>query len=149
MSDRVRELGESISASLGNTPAGAVLLQDARELAQAVDEFHQALRSAPDVLRRRQLYSGVDASWHHLLGQLGRTGASSPSVDAAAKRVREADAQLHKALGLNAYPAVYYGDRASPGGMREIKRLARSLVDRAERCWRWCAPTCGGRSVLG
>ncbi len=132
LSDRVRELGDSISASLGNTPGGAVLLQDARELAQAVDEFHQALRSNPDALRRRQLYSGVDSSWHHLLGQLGRPGASSPAVDAAAKRVGEADAQLHKALGLNAYPAVYYGGTASPGGMREIQRLARSLVDRAE-----------------
>ena len=53
-------------------------------------------------------------------------------MDAAAKRVAEADTQLHKALGLNPYPAVYYGDRASPGGMREIQRLARSLVDRAE-----------------
>jgi hypothetical protein len=132
MSERVRELGESISATLGNTPAGAVLLRDARELAQAVDEFHQALRSNLDALRRRQLYSGVDASWHHLLGRLGRTGVSAPAVDAAAKRVAEADAQLHQALGLNAYPAIYYGERASPGGMREIQRLARSLVDRAE-----------------
>src|SRR5262249_7464653 len=40
--------------------------------------------------------------------------------------------QLHKALGLNPYPAVYYGDRASPGGMREIQRQAHALVDRAE-----------------
>src|SRR5262249_30616010 len=30
------------------------------------------------------------------------------------------------------YPAMYYGDRASPGGMREVQRLARALVDRAE-----------------
>ena len=45
LSDRVRELGDRVSANLGNTPAGAVLLQDARELTQAVDEFRQALRS--------------------------------------------------------------------------------------------------------
>jgi hypothetical protein len=132
LSDRVRELGDRISANPGSTPAGAVLLQDARELTQAVDEFQQALRSAPDALRRRQLFSGVDSSWHHLSGQLGRNGAPSPAVDAAAKRVGEVEAQLHKALGLNAYPAVYYGDRASPGGTREIQRLARTLVDRAE-----------------
>ncbi len=132
MSDRVRELGDLVASKMGKTPAGAVVLQDARELVTAIDEFRQALPGAPDGLRRRQLFSGVDSSWHHLYGQVGRAGALSPEVDAAAKRVSEVDAQLHKVLGLNAFPAVFYGDRASPGGMREIQRVARALVDRAE-----------------
>jgi hypothetical protein len=132
LADRVRELGDAIAADLGKTPAGQVLLQDARELEQAVTEFSRGLRGTPDVVRRRQLYSGMDASWHHLRAQLGRAGASSPAVDAAAGRVAEADAQLHKVLGLNAYPAIYYGDRVSPGSTGEIQRLARALVDRAE-----------------
>jgi hypothetical protein len=132
LSDRVRELGDAISADLGKTPAGAVLLQDTRELGLTVDEFFQALPGTPDGLRRRQLYSGVDSGWHHLRGQLGRAGTTSPGVDAAVKRMGEADNALHRVLGLNPYPAVYYGDRASPGGMREVQRLARALVDRAE-----------------
>jgi hypothetical protein len=130
--DQVRELGDAITADLGQTPSGPVLLQDARELGQAVTEFSQALRAAPDGLRRRQLYSGVDVSWHRLQGQLGQTRVSAPRVEAAAKRVGDLESQIHTALGLNAFPAIYYGDRTSPGGMREIQRLARSLVDRAE-----------------
>jgi hypothetical protein len=132
LADRVRELGDAIASELGKTPAGATLLQDTRELAQAVDEFRLGLPGAPDALRRRQLYSGIDATWHHLLRQLGKPGASSPKVDAAARRVGEVDAQIHKVLGLNAFPAIYYGTSPSPGGMPEIQRLARALVDRAE-----------------
>jgi hypothetical protein len=132
LAGRVRELGDALAADVGKTPTGAVLVQDARELGLTVDEFYRALPGAPDPLRRRQLYSGVDSGWHHLRGQLGRAGALAPPVEAAARRVAEADMQLHTALGLNPYPAVYYGDRASPGGMREVQRLARTLVDRAE-----------------
>jgi hypothetical protein len=132
LADRVRELGDAIAADLSKASSGPVLLRDARELGLTVDEFYQALTGAPDSMRRRQLYSGVDSGWHHLRTQLSRAGASSPRVDAAAKQVAEADAQVHRVLGLNPYPAVYYGDRASPGGMPEMQRLARALVDRSE-----------------
>jgi hypothetical protein len=132
MADRARELGEGIAKDLGNTPAGPNLLQDARELTLAVDEFRQTLGGVPNALRGRQLYSGIDASWHHLLGRLRQPGASTSGVDASARRVAEVDSQIHKVLGLNTFPAVYYGDRASPGGMPEIQRLAHALVDRAE-----------------
>jgi hypothetical protein len=132
LADRVRHLGERVEAELGSTPAGPLLLQDTRELAQGVDEYRTALRTAPDALRRRQLYSGIDASWHHLVARLGKPGASTADVDAAARDVGAADAAIHQALGLNAYPAVYYGSRSSPGGMPEVQRLARALVDRAE-----------------
>jgi hypothetical protein len=109
------------------------LLRDTRELAQAVDEYRLLLPRNPDLLRRRQLFAGVDVSWHHLLGDLGRPGGvSSPGVDAAARQVGEVEAAVHTALGLNAYPAVFYGGTPSPGGMREIQRLARALVDRSE-----------------
>jgi hypothetical protein len=132
MAERVRQLGDAIAADLGNTPSGPTLIQDARELAQAIDEFRQLLPGVASALRGRQLYSGIDASWHYLLVQLGRPGGSSPKVEAAARRVGEIDAQIHRVLNANAYPAIYYGSKASPGGMPQIQSLAHALVDRAE-----------------
>jgi hypothetical protein len=132
MAERVRQLGDLIASELGKTPSGPILIQDAAELGQAIDEFRQALPGLPNAFRGRQLYSGIDASWHYLLVQLGRPGASSAKVDAAARQVSEVDAQIHKVLKANNYPAIYYGSKASPGGMPEIQRLAHDLVDRAE-----------------
>jgi len=131
MAERVRQLGEAIASDLGNTPSGPNLIQDSRELLLAIDEFRLAVPGLTDALRGRQLYSGIDSTWHYLLVQLGRPGAASPKVEAAARRVSEVDAQIHKVLGANAYPAVYFGGQASPGAMPELQRLAHSLVDRA------------------
>jgi hypothetical protein len=132
MSDRVRQLGDAIEADLGNTPSGPTLLRDTRELAQAITEFRLKLPDVPNAIRGRQLYSGIDASWHYLLVQLGRPAASSGRVGAAMRLVSETDAEVHKALGANAYPSLYYGSQASPGGMPEIQLRAHALVDRAE-----------------
>jgi hypothetical protein len=132
LGERVRQLGDTVAAEQGNSPSGATLLQDTRELAQAVEEYRKALPNAPDGLRRRQLFSGVDTSWHHLHARLSKPGVASAKLDAAAKPVTAIDTQIHQALGLNAYPPVYYGSTPSPGGMREIQRLARALVHRSE-----------------
>jgi hypothetical protein len=132
MAERVRQLGEAIASDLGNTPSGPNLIQDSRELLLAIDEFRLAVPGLMDALRGRQLYSGIDSTWHYLLVQLGRPGAAAPKVEAAARRVSEVDARIHKLLGANTYPAVYYGGQASPGAMPELQRLAHSLVDRAE-----------------
>src|SRR4051812_34911698 len=48
MAERVRRLGEDIASDLGRTPAGRHLLQDLRELAQSVDEFHETLHNVRD-----------------------------------------------------------------------------------------------------
>src|SRR5262245_23127489 len=83
MADRVRELGDALAAEVGQTETGAVAVRDARELAMAATEFSQALPAAPDALRRRQLYAGVESGWHHLRNQLARAGGTSPAVTAA------------------------------------------------------------------
>lgn len=132
MADRVRELGAAIESDLKETPSGANLLRDSRELALALDEFHKALPDPTNPIRRRQRFGGIDASWHHMLGQMSRAGASSPGVDAAARRVAAIDAQLHASLGANQSPAIYYGSKVSPGGMTEIAHLSHAMVDRAE-----------------
>jgi len=132
LADRVRQLGDTIEAELANTPSGPTLLRDTRELGQAIVEFRQKLPEVPNALRGRQLYSGIDASWHYLLVQLGRPSASSAKVDAATRLVTETDAEVHKSLDANTYPSLYYGSHASPGGMPEIQLRAHTLVDRAE-----------------
>ncbi len=77
MGDRVRQLGEGIATDLAKTAAGPTLLQDARELAQAVDEYRTALTDEVDTLQRRQLYSGLESSWQQLQAQLKQPGAST------------------------------------------------------------------------
>src|SRR3954464_11981995 len=57
LGDRVRQLGDQVTTELGNFASGPILLRDTRELAQAIDEFRQALPNAPDTLRRRRLFS--------------------------------------------------------------------------------------------
>jgi hypothetical protein len=132
MADEVRRMGEDIAGDLGQTPQGQHLLQDTRELAQAVGEFHDSIRDRPDPIRARQSYSGIDASWHHLRRMLTQPGNSSPAVDRDAQRLDALDAQLHQALGLNAPPPGFYGNGPAPSGIADTQRLAHSLVDRAE-----------------
>jgi hypothetical protein len=64
--------------------------------------------------------------------QLAQPGSSSPAVDRAARGVAQADAQIHRALGLNDYPVGYYGSTRPLSGMAEVQRLTQALVDRAE-----------------
>jgi len=131
MAEQVRHLGEDISTDLGQSPQGRHLLQDTRELAQAVDEFHENLHNRPDAFRMRQSYAGIDGTWHHLRTELSRPGILTTAVDRAARRVDAVDAQIHQALGLNVAPQGFYGTTA-PSGIADTQRLAHALVDRAE-----------------
>ena len=130
MAERVRHLGEDIASDLGQTPAGKHLLQDTQELAQALDDFHEALHNKLDPALTRQTYAGLEATWQHLRGQLAR--ASSPAVDRAATRVEQLDAQLRQAIGANVSPPGFYVGAQAPVGIAETQRLAHALVDRAE-----------------
>jgi hypothetical protein len=132
MAERVRHLGEDIESDLGQTPQGRHLVTDTQELAQAVDEFHEAIHDRPNPYQLRQSYSGIDATWHHLRSMLSKPGFATPAVDRAAARVDELDAQLHQVLGLNPYPDGYFGAEPPPSGMPQVRRLAHALVDRAE-----------------
>lgn len=130
MTERVRHLGEDITLDLGQTPAGKHLLQDTQELAQALDDFHEALHNRLDPAQIRQTYAGLETTWQHLRGQLGR--ASSPAVDRAAARVEQLDAQLRQALGVNVPPPGFNAGAQAPVGIADTQRLAHALVDRAE-----------------
>ncbi len=100
MSEQVRHLYEDIESDLGRSPAGGHVLQDAQELSQAVDQFHESLHARLAPSQVRQAYLGIDGSWHHLKEALARRG-SSPAVDRAVVRVDEIDGQLHQALSLD------------------------------------------------
>src|SRR5262249_1507425 len=104
----------------------------ANELARAVDDFRDVVNAQADRFQARQAFAGVDATWHHLARDLARAGASSPGVDRAARRIGQADAQLHRALAMNEAPAGYYAGDQAASGMAELQRLVHALVDRAE-----------------
>src|SRR4051794_31119487 len=87
MAERVRHLAEDVASDLGGTPAGRHLLEDVRELAASVDEFHESLHNVRDPYQLRQAYTGIDQTWHHLKSQLVQPGVASPAVDRAAQRV--------------------------------------------------------------
>ena len=138
MAERVRHLGEDIASDLGRTPQGRHLLQDIEELAQATDEFHDSLHNARDPFQKRQAYTGIHQTWHHLRDQLAQPGISSPAVDRAARRVDEFDAQIQQALGLRGDPRVVparppAGQAPQPAaGFGQIQRLSYTLVQRVE-----------------
>jgi hypothetical protein len=132
MADQVRHLGEDIASDLGQTPAGQHLVQDTRELAQAVDEFHDRIHDRPDPNQVRRAYAGIDGTWHHLRNALSQPGVATESVARAAQRVDALDAQLHQALGLNEPPPGFYGNGPAPTGVADTRRLAHALVARAE-----------------
>jgi len=108
------------------------LVQDATELAQALNEFHDSMNDRLDLARARQAFTGIDGTWHHLRSQLSQPGSSSPAVDRAARRVDDLDAQLHQALGTNPYPAAFAGGGPAPAGIADTQRLAHAMVSRAE-----------------
>lgn len=143
MAEQVRILGEDIASDLGQTPQGRHLLQDLQELAQAVEGFHESLHNVQDPYARRQAYTGIDQTWHHLKGRLAQY--SSPAVDRAAQRVENLDQQIHQALGMRPLPQGYYGGPAgappappagpppvAAGGFSDTQRLAYSMTQRAE-----------------
>lgn len=132
LGEEVRRLGQDVASDLRDAPGGRPLLDEANELARAVDEFRDALNAQADRFALRQAYAGIDGSWHHLAGELSRAGGLSPAIDRDVQRVAQADARIHAALGLNEYPAGYYGGNQALSGAAEVQRLAHALVDRAE-----------------
>lgn len=132
MVEEVRHLADDVAADLGPNPEGRHLIEDARELDRAVDEFRATARAGADPYAARRAYAGVDLSWHHLRGRLARPGLATPAVTRAVQRVDAVDARLHQALGANEPPPGYYEATAAPTGPPETRRLAHALVARAE-----------------
>ncbi|HEV3165345.1 MAG TPA: hypothetical protein VGZ22_15060 [Isosphaeraceae bacterium] len=131
MSEQVRRLAEDLSAGLQPTPAKNSLMQDCRELVQAIDEYHAGLSEKPDKFRLRQNFAGIDSSWHHLRAYLNQPGVANVAIREAAFNADKIDDRLHKVLDLNPVPPDYYGSGPVPTGMAETRRLVRTLDDRA------------------
>jgi hypothetical protein len=132
MAEAVRDLGEDIVAGVGQTPAGQYLARDAQELERSTGEWYASLRGVTDPYQVRRSYSGIDAAWHRLRGQLGAPGVASPAIAEELARVDRVDSQLHQALNLNAYPPNFDAAPAAPSGFDETRRLAAALAQRGE-----------------
>src|SRR4051812_23985470 len=71
LSEQSQDLAEEISEDLARQiPNGNDLLRDAQELQRTVNDFRNTLREQRDLYRARQVYSGIDLTWHRLKGQL-------------------------------------------------------------------------------
>ena len=133
MAEEVRRLADDISTDLGRTPLGQSAAGDARELGQALDEFRQNRRAGADVLAVRRSYSAIQGGWEHLRSQLSAPGLATQVVARDLDRVASVNDQLSRALGMNTLPPEFYPAGANPpAGQGQTRRLARSLVDRAE-----------------
>ncbi len=132
MAEAVRDLGDDIAAGPGQTPQGQYLERDARELQRATGDWYANIRGNADPYQIRRSYAGLDVSWHRLRGQLDQPGLMTPALADEARRVEQADAQIHQALGLNAYPTNFDGPSAPPTGLDETRRLAYTLAQRGE-----------------
>jgi hypothetical protein len=133
MGDEVRRLADDIATDLGQNPQAQHLIEDARELAQTLDEFRKGQKAGANAIQTRQDYSGIHSSWQHLRAHLTRQGATSQVIERDLARIDALDTQVGQALGLNPLPANYYAAGANaPAGIAQTQRLARSLVDRAE-----------------
>jgi len=132
MAEGVRDLADDIAAGPGRTPQGQYLERDARELQRSTGEWYTLIRGNVAPFQVRRSYAGLDVSWHRLRGQLDQPGLMNQAIADEARRVEQADAQLHQALGLNAYPANFDGPPAAPTGLDEVRRLAYALAQRGE-----------------
>lgn len=143
MADEVRRLADDIATDLANSREGRHAAEDARELAQAIDEFRQNRRAGADPIAVRRSYANLHASWEHLHAALGRPGIVTPVIERDLARIDGVDDALAKALGMNTLPQGYYSTTtttvtqpapgaAVPPGNLHMRRLAHTLVDRAE-----------------
>jgi len=132
MAEAVRDLGDDIAAGPGQTPQGQYLERDARELQRATGDWYASIRGNADPYQIRRSYSGLDVSWHRLRGQLDQPGLMTQALADESRRVEQVDAQIHQALGLNAYPTNFDGPSAAPTGLDETRRLAYTLAQRGE-----------------
>ena len=132
MADQVRRLGEAVATDLKSTTRGTALLEESKELAQALAEYRDSLPGRTDRFLARRAYSGIDLSWHRLEIDLSRPGSSSPAVAREVRRMVETDAMIHRALAQNDLPQAYYASDQPPAQMADVQRLVLALVDRAE-----------------
>ena len=118
MADAVRDLADDLAAGPGRNPAGQYLEPDARELQAAAGNWYNTVRATGDPYQLRRSYSGIDIAWHRLHDQVVGSNFADPAVSEEIRRVEEVDAQIHRALGLNAFPPNINGNiNINPNGV--------------------------------
>lgn len=133
MAEEVNQLAAEVARSYGQVPARGPLVDDARELAEAVGEYRKTLAAPATVYQLQQAYAGLDVSWNHLRARLAPLAGRSAVADATVARIRSLDDQARQLLGVNpAPPGFYTGDRTAPGTL-DVRRLANALVSRARQ----------------
>ena len=122
-----------------------------QELQRATNDWYGSIRGTTDPYQLRRSYSGIDAAWHRLQGQLSAPGVANQAINEELRRVDQADVAIHQALNLNAYPVQGGGQPApppdptlgqpvvaapappaAPTGLDETRRLAYALAQRGE-----------------
>jgi hypothetical protein len=132
LAEQLRRLSEDSSTSLQPSAEKDRLIHDTTELAQAADELQAQARDQKQASRLRQIYTGIDGSWHELSARLAQPGFATFSMTRAARSVDAIDDKLHELLGVNELPETYYNPTGPvPSGLAETRRLARTLDDRA------------------
>jgi len=131
MAEALRGLTQNVEVSLGRTPGGEHLVRDCEELRRSTGEWHESTRGINDPYQLRRSYSGIDLAWHRLRGRLNQPGLNNPAILEEIRHAERADAEIHQALNLNAYPPNLDG-AAPPTGQDEARRLAYSMAQRGE-----------------
>ena len=132
MAEALRDLVEDVSAAAFQSPSGQFLARDCKELQRAAGEWFDTTRGTNDPYQLRRSYSGIDVAWHRLRDQLAAPGVANQAIADEIRRVDQADATIHQALNLNAYPPNLEGQAGAPTGLDETRRLAYGMAQRGE-----------------
>jgi hypothetical protein len=99
LADEVENLSRSIERDLGRSETGRHLLQDAQEMAKALDEFQGHLHDEGGRGPLRRAFAEIDSTWGHLREGIDRADPS-PGLARSARRVEQFTGEFRQALGL-------------------------------------------------
>jgi hypothetical protein len=131
MAAHVRQLEANLPAESKPTAATKARIAETKELARLMDEFPASLARRFEAFRVRKQYSGIDASWHHLVAALRNSKELPEPIEQTLRAAAETDLAIHRAT-RSREASVYYGMNAPMEGMNELRRLGFALVDRAQ-----------------
>ena len=131
MAAHVRQLEANLAAESKPTDATKARIAETKELARSMDEFPASLARRFEPFRVRKQYSGIDASWHHLVAALRSSKDLPEPIEQTLRAAAETDLAIHRAT-RSREASVYYGMNAPMEGMNELRRLGFALVDRSQ-----------------
>ncbi|HEX8201969.1 MAG TPA: hypothetical protein VF590_15950, partial [Isosphaeraceae bacterium] len=121
LADEVHDLTRDIEEALGRGSTVRHLVEDARELARALDEFQEQLEQRAGRSQLRRAYAAIDSTWGHLREGIGRINPPL-ELDRDIRRVDRLTEQFRGSLGL-----------ALPENLNDLAReMAERVVHLAE-----------------